>query len=39
MRRVGERENYTKLVYRRLSFTDDLPDRLFTLANLKNPRR
>ncbi len=30
---------YTKLIYQNLEFRDKLPDNIFTLSNLKNPRR
>ena len=39
MRRVDEKGRYTRLEYLELSFGDDLEDRLFTLASLKNRRR
>ncbi len=32
-------EDYTLLEYKSLEFKDDLPDRLFSLSALKNPRR
>jgi len=38
MRRVDEKDHYTRLEYIELSFDDDLDDRLFTLASLKNRR-
>lgn len=39
MRRVDAKDRYTRLEYLELSFGDDLEDRLFTLASLKNRRR
>ena len=39
MRKSGEDERYTQLEYRELEFTGTLPDSLFTLSNLRNPRR
>jgi len=39
MRKTGEKERFTRLEYRELEFTETLPDSLFTLANLRNPRR
>lgn len=39
MRKTGEPDAYTRLRYRALSFLDGLSDRIFTMANLKNPRR
>jgi hypothetical protein len=30
---------YTELSYSELTFEEDLPDNLFTLSNLRNPRR
>jgi outer membrane lipoprotein-sorting protein len=39
MRLADREDHYTRLNYRELEFKDDLPDRLFTLSNLRNPRR
>jgi outer membrane lipoprotein-sorting protein len=39
MREVGQDNEYTLLRYHRLEFKDDLPDSLFTLGELKTPRR
>jgi outer membrane lipoprotein-sorting protein len=39
MRKAEDPEAFTRLHYRSLSFLDRLSDRIFTLANLKNPRR
>jgi len=38
MQRIDEKDRYTRLEYLELSFGDDLEDRLFTLAGLKNRR-
>ena len=39
MRKADKPDAFTRLHYRSLSFLDGLSDRIFTLANLKNPRR
>lgn len=39
MRRVDEVDRYTRLEYLDLSFGDELDDRLFSLASLKNRKR
>ena len=39
MRKTGEQDRFTRLEYHELQFLDTLPDSLFSLANLKNPRR
>jgi hypothetical protein len=39
MQPADEADTYTQLDYRELEFRDSLPDSVFTLANLKNPRR
>jgi hypothetical protein len=39
MQKVDAPDQYTLLEYRELSFDEKLPDRLFTLSNLKSPRR
>lgn len=39
MQKAGAEDEYTELIYQELEFTDDLPDNLFTLTNLRNPRR
>jgi outer membrane lipoprotein-sorting protein len=39
MRRTGETDRFTRLTYRQLKFSDSLPDSLFTLGNLRNPRK
>ena len=39
MQKAETDDEYTLLVYKALSFKENLPDRLFTLSNLKNPRR
>ncbi len=39
MREHGVKNQYTLLRYGRLRFLDDLPDRLFTLSELRTPRR
>ncbi len=35
---AANKDKYTVLIYDTLEFKDDLPGRLFTLANLRNPR-
>ncbi len=39
MQKSDAEEEYTLLEYKELEFQDDLPDRLFTLQALRNPRR
>jgi outer membrane lipoprotein-sorting protein len=39
MRRADEEDRYTRLEYFELNFGDELDDRMFTLASLKNRRR
>ena len=39
MQKADTDDEYTLLEYNALSFKENLPDRLFTLSNLKNPRR
>lgn len=39
MHKFGEADRYTRLTYQALIFKESLPDRLFTLSNLRNPRR
>lgn len=39
MHKSEETDRFTQLTYEALIFTDNLPDGLFTLSNLKNPRR
>ena len=39
MRKTDEQDRFTRLTYRQLEFSESLPDDLFTLANLRNPRR
>ena len=39
MQKAGVEHEYTELIYQELEFTDDLPDNLFTLTNLRNPRQ
>ena len=39
MQEVGKDDQYTLLRYHKLAFLDDLPDRLFTVQELKTPRR
>jgi hypothetical protein len=39
MRNVDEENRYTQLSYESLEFKSSLPDRLFTLSNLKQLRR
>lgn len=39
MQESGVKNQYTLLRYRRLRFLNDLPDRLFTLNELRTPRR
>jgi outer membrane lipoprotein-sorting protein len=39
MQKAGVHDEYTELIYQELEFKDDLPDNLFTLTNLRNPRQ
>ena len=39
MQKADVEDEYTELTYQELEFKDDLPDNLFTLSNLRNPRR
>ena len=39
MQKSEEPDRFTQLTYEMLLFSDSLPDGLFTLSNLKNPRR
>ncbi len=39
MQKAEARGEYTELTYHELNFKEDLPENLFTLTNLKNPRR
>lgn len=39
MRKADQPEEYTRLDHLELEFKDDLPDDIFTLSRLKNPRR
>jgi outer membrane lipoprotein-sorting protein len=39
MQEVGKDDQYTLLLYHKLAFSDDLPDRLFTVQELKTLRR
>ena len=39
MRKAGQENEFTRLDYMQLEFVDDLPDRTFTLANLRNQER
>lgn len=39
MRKADKKDEYTLLEYRELAFKENLPDSLFTLSSLKNPRR
>jgi len=38
MERLDEPDHWTELIYRQARFGTDLPDALFTLSNLRNPR-
>jgi outer membrane lipoprotein-sorting protein len=38
MEKVGEADHWTEITYRKASFGLSLPDGLFTLSNLRNPR-
>ena len=39
MRQADKPDEYTKLTYRKLQFKKQLPDRIFSITNLKNPER
>jgi len=39
MQKAGAEDEYTLLEYKELAFKSDLPDRYFSIAALKNPRR
>jgi hypothetical protein len=39
MRKVEEEDRYTQLVYKTLEFKESLPANLFSISNLRNPRR
>ena len=39
MQKAGSQNEYTLLNYKALLFQSDLPDRLFSISSLKNPRR
>jgi len=39
MQKAGETDRYTEITYLRLEFKERLPERLFTLSYLRNPRR
>jgi outer membrane lipoprotein-sorting protein len=39
MQKAGGEDEYTELIYQELDFKNDLPDNLFTLTNLRNPRQ
>ena len=39
MRKTGEKERFTRLTYTELEFKTNLSDSLFTLGNLRNPRK
>ena len=39
MQKAGFEDEYTELIYEELEFREDLPDNLFTITNLRNPRR
>ena len=39
MRKTGEKDRFTRLTYTELEFRENLPDSLFTLVNLRNPRK
>jgi outer membrane lipoprotein-sorting protein len=39
MQKADVQDEYTELIYQELEFRDDLPDNLFTLTNLRNPRQ
>jgi outer membrane lipoprotein-sorting protein len=39
MQKADVEDEYTELTYLELEFKDDLPDNLFTLTNLRNPRQ
>jgi outer membrane lipoprotein-sorting protein len=39
MQKADVEDEYTELTYQKLEFKNDLPDNLFTLSNLRNPRQ
>jgi hypothetical protein len=39
MQKADVEDEYTELRYKELEFLDSLPDNLFTLSNLRTPRR
>ncbi len=39
MQKAGFKDEYTLLVYKKLKFVNKLSSRIFTLSNLRNPRR
>ncbi len=39
MKKADAEDEYTEVRYEKLEFKDDLPSSLFTLSNLRNPRR
>ncbi len=39
MQKAGSKDKYTLLIYKKLKFKSNLPKRLFTLFNLRNPGR
>ena len=39
MRKTGEKDRFTRMTYTELEFKKNLPDSLFTLGNLRNPRK
>jgi outer membrane lipoprotein-sorting protein len=39
MRKMETEDAYTELIYRELTFEETLPESLFSLSNLRNPRR
>jgi outer membrane lipoprotein-sorting protein len=39
MQKASVKDEYTELIYQEIEFRDNLPDDLFTLTNLRNPRQ
>jgi hypothetical protein len=39
MKKADKKDEYTQLDYNELVFKEDLPESIFTLSNLRNPRR
>jgi len=39
MKKADKKDEFTRLEYRELIFKKDLPNRVFTLSNLRNPKR